>query len=106
MFGTIIDGRNPHLQPSVYLWLKRTAPSTADTKVMAPVVNLHVTLLDKSQGTAVAGSASLDTCVWKLGEQVGMQLGPTTGVIGREQYASRVGLIAKKILTRAIYHSL
>lgn len=39
---------------------------------MAPVVNLHVTLLDKSQGTAVAGSASLDTCVWKLGEQVGM----------------------------------
>lgn len=39
---------------------------------MAPVVNLHVTLLDKSQSTAVAGSASLDTCVWKLGEQVGM----------------------------------
>jgi len=39
----------------------------------APMVSLHVTLLDKGQSSAVGGCASLDTCVWTLGEQVGMQ---------------------------------
>ena len=61
----------------------------------APMVSLHVTLQDKvalnpeqltqnrkaqtlkdkGQSTAVGGCASLDTCVWTLGEQVGMLLG-------------------------------
>jgi len=45
------------------------------TKAMASVVNLHVTLLDKSKSKSVGGSASLNENVWKFGEQVGMLLG-------------------------------
>ena len=41
----------------------------------APVVNLHVTLLDKSKSRTVGGSASLNENVWKFGERVGMLLG-------------------------------
>ena len=43
----------------------------------APMVSLHVTLLDKGQSSAVGGCASLDACVWTLGEQVGMLPGLT-----------------------------
>eukprot|EP00438_Fugacium_kawagutii_P021784 Skav236012 [mRNA] locus=scaffold3189:10820:16557:- [translate_table: standard] len=56
----------------------------------SPVVNLHVTLLDKSQSKAVAGAASLDTCVWKLGEQSGM-LSLTTSPQSNFGYVFRSG---------------
>lgn len=65
------------LTQSIWL-LRKSQPPTPIAQLMAtdaPVVNLHVTLLDKSQSKAVAGTASLDTCVWKLGEQSGMLLG-------------------------------
>jgi len=54
----------------------------------APVVNLHVTLVDKSKSTAVAGSASLDTCVWELGKQVGMY-GLSTSTASNSGYIFR-----------------
>ena len=53
----------------------QVAASPTSAEMMASVVNLHVTLLDKSKSKAVWGSASLNTNVWKFGEQVGMLLG-------------------------------
>ena len=68
----------------------------------ASVVNLHVTLLDKSKSRTVGGSASLNETVWKFGEQVGMLLGSSKAehrfFIDRDSYLGKWGLLQNGLL--------
>ncbi|CAK9021880.1 unnamed protein product [Durusdinium trenchii] len=56
----------------------------------SPLVELHVTLLDRSKSSTAIGKTCLEKCVWRFGMEVGMQK-LTTSTLSNNGYLFRFG---------------